>query len=233
MGDSGNTSAGGSPGNADALALAESAAALFAEGKHHEARALWSRALTPATTDVRVLFLAFQFHFRSGEYEEAERLVRRRLAVTGPDADSEETARAYTNLGLVLLYRKDLDGAEREFSRSVAISERIGDDFSLARALGNLALAPEARGDLDRAEALYLKALAIAERLGAEKLIAGNLANLGDIAKARGRADQARDLWTRALAIYDQLGITMWRPELVQKLAALDAQAIGQPRTTN
>jgi len=210
------------------LSLAELAAKLFADGKPEEARALFAQALTPATTDLHILFLAFQFHFRSGEYDEAERLVRRRLALCGPDTDSEPTARAYTNLGLVLLYKKDLDAAESEFSRSVTISERIGDDFSLARALGNLALVPEARRDLDRAESLYLKALAISQRIGSEKLIAGNLANLGDIARWRSRPDEARKLWTEALGMYDRLGITMWRAELVQKLA--DLEKAEQPK---
>lgn len=209
----------------DALSLAKRAAELFAQGDREQARALFAQALTPDTTDTDILFLGFQFHFRSGEYEEAERLVRRRLALTGPDTDSEPTARAYTNLGLVLLYRKDLDGAEREFSRSVDISRRIGDDFSLARALGNLALVPEARRDLDGAERLNLEALAIAQRIGAEKIVAGNLANLGDIAHWRGRDADARDLWTRAMVMHERLGITMWRAELTQKLAALDSAA--------
>ena len=229
MTDPANTPPSQPERGAAALALAQRAAKLFADGNAQEARTLFAQVLTPETVDLDILFLGFQFHFRSGEYEEAERLVRRRLALAGPDTDSEPTARAYTNLGLVLLYRKDLDGAEREFTRSVDISRRIGDDFSLARALGNLALVPEARRDLDRAESLYLEAFSLAQRIGADKIVAGNLANLGDIAHWRGRDAEARDLWTRAMAMHERLGITMWRAELAQKLAALDTAAPQNP----
>lgn len=202
--------------------IAESAAKLFAEGRVEEARAKFALALTPETTDIRVLFLGFQFHFRSGDYEEAERLVRRRLAVAGLETDSEDTARAYTNLGLVLLYRKDLDGAEREFARSVAISERMGDEYALARAIGNLGLVPEARGDLEKAEEIFRRSLAIAERIGADDIAATKYANLGEIAEGRGRTSEARDHFTRAVALFTRLGNDKHRLEFSQKLAALD-----------
>ena len=207
-------------GDDEARALAESAAALFAEGKVDEAGALFARALTPGTTDLRVLFLGFQFHFRSGRYDEAERLVRRRLALAAQD--SEDQARACTNLGLVLLYQKKLDSAELEFTRSVEISERIADQLSLARGLANLALVPEARAKYDRAEALYRRAMAIAQRIGADKIFAGTLANLGDIAVARSRPDDARPLWTRAIEIFDRLGHRTHSAEFTAKLRALD-----------
>ncbi len=204
------------------LALAQRAARLFADGNAEEARTLFAQALTPDTTDIQILFLVYQFHFRSGELEEAEQLVRRRLAVTGPDTDSADTARAYTNLGLVRLYRKDIDGAQREFTRAVDISKRIGDQYGLARAVGNLGLAPEARGELDRAEELFRESLAIARRIGADDIASTKLANLGDIAVLRGRPDQARELWTQAIELFARLGNRKHHAEFSQKLAELD-----------
>ena len=207
-----------------ALALAESAARAAGEGRIEEARKGFAQALRPDTTDLRVLFLGFQFHFRIGELDEAERLVRRRLALAGPEVDSEQTARAYTNLGLVLHHRGDLDGAERELSRALCISERLGHEYGIARDMGNLSLVPETRGDLDRAEELCRKALAIAQRIGADDIAATKFANLGDMASRRGRINEARELWTRAVELFERLGNAKHRIEFTQKLEALNVR---------
>jgi len=205
-----------------ALILAETAGAAFAEGRVEDARGLFARAVTPETMDLRVLFLAFQFHFRNGELDEAERLVRRRLEVAGPGHDCEDTARAYTNLGLVLHHRGDLDGAEREMTRAVAISTRIGNARGIARDTGNLALVYESRGELERAEAMYRAALALAEEIGAEDIIATKAANLGDIARTLGRNDEARALWTRAVGLFEKTGSAKYRDEVAGKIVGLD-----------
>ncbi len=199
-----------------AVEFAESGARAAGEGRKEDARAQIRAALDLAPDDLRVLFLAFQFHFRAGEYDEAERHVRRRMALAAPE--SEDLARACTNLGLVLFYKRDLDAAEREMKRAVEISTRLGNRESMARDIGNLALIYEDRGELDRAEAMFREGLALAESVGAEKIVSGKLANLGDIAMARGDSAAARELWSRGLAIMERLGLTMWREELRKKL---------------
>jgi tetratricopeptide (TPR) repeat protein len=208
---------------AEQLQLAERAATAAGEDRIDDARRMFGEivAADPTPTDLRVLFLLFQFHFRRQELDEAERWVRRRLDLTGPESDNEQTARAYTNLALIFFFRKDLDAAEATFTKALNISRRIGHEEGIARDMGNLALAPEARGDLDRAEALYREALAIAERIGAEPIIATKLANLGDIAVLRGRPSEARELWTRALEIVARQGNKKSRDEFTRKVAEL------------
>lgn len=204
--------------------LADLAAKGAGEGRIEDARHMFAEVVAGANgdpTDLPVLFLLFQFHFRIGELDEAERWVRRRLEIAGPEADSEQTARAYTNLALVYFYRNDLDGAEATFTRALSISERIGHEEGIARDMGNLALVPEARGELDRAESLYRASLAIAERIGAEHIAANKLANLGDIAVRRGQTAEARELWTRAVAIFERLGVVKGRDEFARKLMEL------------
>lgn len=177
------------------------------------------------TTDTRLLFLGFQFHFRLSEYDEAERLVRRRLEVAAPD--SPEAARAYTNLGLIHHFRGDPVSAEAMMRRALDIDTRLGNEFGIARDLGNLALIPEARGDLDVAERLYQESLAIAERIGADAIIATKLSNLGEIAVARGQLDRARSLWLRAEAIFRALGAEKYRAQCERWLKDLDAAGAG------
>lgn len=207
---------------AQARAFAECAAVAAAEGRIDEAREGFAHALEHGGKDVRVLFLCYQFHFRIGEYEAAEQFARRRLAAAGPDAESSHTARAYSNLGLVLQYRGELDAAEAMMRRALEIDTRVGHEYGVARDLGNLSLVPEARGDFDRAEALLHQSLALAERIGADDIVATKLANLGEISLARGRPDETRILWTRAVAIFRRIGPARLGDEFAKRLAELD-----------
>lgn len=215
------------------LSLAQSAAALatasMSSGRPPEpaalarARADLADALARAPADLAVLFLAFQFHFRIGEIEQAEQFARRRLELAAPG--SADAARALTNLGVLAQTKGELDRAETLLNQAVEIDRRIGNREGLARDIGNLALVPEARGDLDRAAALFNEALALARTVpGAigEEMVASNLSNLGDIEKARGRPEQARALWNQALRIFDRLGVTKWKADFERRFAELN-----------
>ncbi|MGE0479470.1 MAG: tetratricopeptide repeat protein [Phycisphaerae bacterium] len=214
-------------------ALAESAASVatasMSSGKPPEpaalaqARAALAAALAAAPTDLVVLFLAYQFHFRIGEFDAAELLAQRRLELAA--AESADAARALGNLGLISQMRGDLDCAEQRMSCAVDIDRRIGDREGLARDLGNLALVPEARGDLARAEALTHEALEIARSIPGprgEELVAGSISNLGDFARARGQIEMARELWVQAVTIFERLGVTKWKASFEKRFADLD-----------
>ncbi|CAG0956875.1 hypothetical protein PHYC_00514 [Phycisphaerales bacterium] len=220
----------------DPLTLAQSAAdvatAFMSTGQSPEAgvlaaaRANMAAALAQAPDDLGVLFLAFQFHFRFGEFDAAERYAQRRLELVAPE--SADAARALTNLGLIAQFRKDLERAEQFMGRAVEIDRRLGNLEGLARDLGNSALVPEARGDLDRAESLFKEALAVAQTIPGprgEELAAGNISNLGDIAKARGRLDEARAMWIRAAATFERLGVTKWNAMFAKRFAEADEGA--------
>jgi len=189
------------------------------------ARDKLARALAARPDDLGVLFLAFQFHVRIGEYEAAARSAERRLELAAPE--SADAARALTNLALVAHFKGEQDRAEALFGRAIGIDRRIGDAAGLARDLGNSALVWEARNGLDKAEALYREALEIARSVpGAlgEELVAGNLSNLGDIAKARGEIGRARALWMQSAEMFDRLGVTKWRAAFEKRFAELKEQ---------
>ena len=94
------------------LDAATHAARAAAEGRIEDARRGFADALAGGMRDVEGLFLAFQFHFRIGEYDRAELLVEQRLDVLRRETRSGEVARAYANLSIVHLFAEKLNEAE-------------------------------------------------------------------------------------------------------------------------
>ncbi len=191
--------------DAQSLGLAEDAAKAALDGRIEEARQGFAKALD-GTTNLRILFLGFDFFRRIGELAEAEQLLRRWLAIAGPDAETPETADAYGNLGIVLKIRGDLDGAEAIHRKLLAIDEKLGRFEGLASDYGNLGLVLKARGDLDGAEAMFRQSLAINEKLGRREGMANDYDNLGLVLRARGDLDGAEVMHRKSLDINEKLG---------------------------
>lgn len=212
--------AGTDPNLLRACDLVDAAIAASDAGDRDSAGRLLAEAFT-LTHDWRHLFAGFQFHFRAGHLDEAERFTLRRLELAA--SESPEAARACTNLGLVHFTRGDLDRAEQWHRRALAIDRQLNNEEGIARDLGNLAMVPESRGELDEATRLYHESLAIAERIGAKAIIATKLTNLGDIALLRGDREQTRSLWKRAIALFEDMGQAKYRDETAAKLAELKA----------
>jgi tetratricopeptide (TPR) repeat protein len=190
---------------AQLLKLAEDAAKAALEGRIEDARQGFAKALD-GTTNTRVLNLGYEFFRRIGELVEAERLLRRWLAISGPEAERVSTAAAYGNLGVILQTRGDLDGAEAMFRKALAIDENLGWLEGVAIQYGNLGLIMDIRGDLDGAEAMLRKALEIDEKLGHEEGVARHCGNLGVILRTRGDLDGAEAMYLKAHAINEKLG---------------------------
>ncbi len=218
--------AGSPPGEAAARACERAALAVaYADaGRMDEARAVLL-VLIDESNDLRLLFLAYQFFFRTGDYDLAERCIRRRLDVARPQ--SIDAARAWNNFGLLQHVRGDAADAERMLRRALEIDTRLGHDEGIARDLGNLALIPEARGDLDEAERLTRESLAIGERIGFAPLVAGKLCNLGEIALARGGHAEARGLLERAAAAFRALGDDHHREHCERLIGEIDRREPG------
>jgi tetratricopeptide (TPR) repeat protein len=189
----------------DALIFAESAAKAALDGRIEEARQTFSKVLD-STANLQILYLGYDFYKRIGDLDEAERLLKRWLAISGPDAQTANTAAAYSNLGLVLQARGDLDGAEAMYRKGLTIDEALGRREGIASEYGNLGLVLQVRGDLDGAEAMYRKALAIDEKLGRQEGVGSHYGNLGIVLKKRGDVDGAEAMYREALAIDEKLG---------------------------
>jgi tetratricopeptide (TPR) repeat protein len=192
--------------DAVALGLAKRAAASALEGKIEEARQDFALSIA-GTTNLRVLYLAFEFYNRIGELTEAEDALNRWLAISGEDNVTSDTAAALGSFGQVYRTRGELDKAEEAYRMSLEINEQLGHEEGIANQRGNLGLIYHTRGDLDKAEEAHKKALEIDERLGRHEGIARHWGNLGLVHQTRGDLDKAEEAHKKALEIAEGLGL--------------------------
>jgi tetratricopeptide (TPR) repeat protein len=195
------------------LTLARKAAQAALDGRVEEARQDFAKALD-GTTDLWVLYLAYEFYDRTGDLSAAEQMLERWLAISGRDAETADTAAAYGNLGLIYRTRGDLDQAEAMIRKGLEIDEKLGRLEGMATQYGNLGLIYDTRGDLDQAENMYRKSLAIDEKLGRLEGMANQYGNLGSVYKERGDLKSAREYWTKARDLYQRIGM----PHMVAKV---------------
>jgi tetratricopeptide (TPR) repeat protein len=191
--------------DAKLLAMAEDAAKAALDGRIEEARQAFAKALD-GTTNTRVLSLGFQFYNRIGDLTEAERLLRRSLAISGPDAETASTSSAYGNLGRILYTRGDLDGAETTQRKSLRINEKLGRLGGMADDYEHLGHILFTRGDLGNAETMHRKSLEIDEKLGRLEGMAISYGNLGVVLHIRGDLDGAEAMHRKSLEIEERLG---------------------------
>lgn len=161
----------------NALALAESAAKAALDDRVEEARQSFAIALD-GTANLRILYLGYEFYHRIGDLEEAERLLSRWLAISGPDKQSSLTAAAYGNLGNILQTRGDLDGAEAMQRKALEINNKLGRLEGMANNYGNLGRIAEERKDFAEARRLLTMSQDLFAKIGAktmEKQVQGSL----------------------------------------------------------
>ncbi len=185
--------------------LAEKAAKAALDGRIEEARQDFAKALD-GTTNLQVLYLGYEFFQRIGELDEAERLMRRWLSISGPDAQTADSAEAYGNLGLIEKTRGNLDVAEIYHTKSLTIEKKLGRQRAMADQYGSLGLIEITRGNLDVAETYHRKSLTIEEKLGRQRGMADQYGNLGLIEEARGNFDAAEIYLKKSLTINRKLG---------------------------
>ena len=187
------------------LQLAEDAANLSKEGKIEYARQKFAELVTE-TMDLRVLFLGYEFYYRTGDLDSALSVLEKWLNLSGPDEKSAGTADAYGNLGILYQTRGGLERAEEMHRKSLAIEEALGRKEGMASQYGNLGTLYQTRGDLERAEVMYGKSLAIDEALGRKEGMAIQYGNLGILYQTREDLERAEEMYGKSLAINEALG---------------------------
>lgn len=145
-----------------------------------------------------------------GQYEKAQSLAKRALAIKEKVLGSEhlEVAKSLNNLAILYWFRGNYAEAEPLHKRALAIREKVlGPEHpEVAKSLNNLATLYSERGNYAEAEPLYRRALAIREKaLGPEHPdLAKSVNNLANLYADRGEYTEAELLYRRALAIWEK-----------------------------
>ena len=188
------------------LQIAEDAANLSKEGKIEFARRKFAE-LVVETMDTRVLYLGYEFFYRTGDLNSAFSVLEKWLSLSGKDENVADKAKVYGNLGNVYQTRGDLDKAEEIYNKALDISKALGSKEGIAIQYGNLGIVYKIRGDLDKAVEMYNKALEINQALGCKEGMAIQYCNLGNVYFTRGDMDKAVEMYDKSLKISQALGI--------------------------
>jgi len=170
----------------------------------------WARANEDERSQAVVVHNLARFLYAGGQYNTAEPLYRRALAIReqalGPE--HPDTATSLNDLAELLRSKGNYEGAEPLYRRALAIREQSpgAEHRDRAETLNNLALLLDAKGDYEGAEPLCQRALAIWEQaLGPDHpLTATGLNNLALLLDAKGDYEGAEPLYRRALTIDEQ-----------------------------
>jgi tetratricopeptide (TPR) repeat protein len=183
---------------------------LHEQGKYREANARYERAAALRPDDDVVLNNWGLSLTLSGEYGEAESVLRRALAISEKlrgDQDPE-TGTRLDNLAALLHRKGAYVAAEPLHRRALTITEKAqgAEHPDTGTRLNNLAELLRAKGDYAAAEPLHRRALAIAEKtLGPDHAVTGTrVNNLALLLKSKGDYTAAEPLYRRALAIVEQ-----------------------------
>jgi len=187
------------------LQMAEDAATLSKEGKIEFARQKFS-VLIVESTNLRILYLSYEFYNRTGDLDSALSALEKWLSLSGENEKTGNTAAAFCNLGNLYSTRGELERAEGMYQKSLAIEEALGRKEGMANDYGNLGILYRTRGELERAEEMYQKSLAINETLGRKEGMANQYGNLGNLYRTRGELERAEGMYQKSLAINEALG---------------------------
>ncbi len=185
--------------------------ARFAEGKQ------WSRTALPLAERLgdpgaiaSVMGHLATVHYRQGEYDDAERLLRRTLELRerALGADHPTIAGTANNLGNILAGQGRFEEAQQQLQRAVEVYERaLGSSHpNVASSLANLGNVLDSQGKYEDAERAHRRALELEmAALGEDHPdVARSLNNLALVLGSRGEHEDAERLYRQALTIRER-----------------------------
>lgn len=163
-------------------------------------------------TDLRRLSLMYgglgHAYQEVGRLDQAAHYAQRALTLHETLNDRLALARSENNLGLILLKRRDLEGAEAHLSRSLRLFEEASVDTGKANVLLSLCELSHARSQLDEGQDFAAQALEVAERSAEPATVAESHLWLGRVAAARGDDAVVDAEFAMALKGLEDLGST-------------------------
>lgn len=136
---------------------------------------------------------------RLGRYNQAEQLLRRRIAIARDNRQLASEVYGLNNLGTLLLQRGHLNAAATAFTDALAIAEAISHDAGIGLSLSNLGLIASIQGNLSDALKYYEAATGYRYAAGDSLGEANSSNSLGDLYRRLGRDGDAIGAYRVAL----------------------------------
>lgn len=151
-----------------------------------------------------------------GQYDQAEQVVRRQLAIANSNNNFNDQILAYNNLGTLKLQDGDLANAHAAFAEALTIARDVESGSGIGLSMSNLGLVSAANGQLNDARKYYEVAANYRARARDYAGQANTDSNLGDVYLAMGRTRQAIGAYRLSLSLAEEQG------DLYLQLRALD-----------
>jgi predicted ATPase/DNA-binding SARP family transcriptional activator len=168
----------------------------------------------------------------AGDSDTAERLWEQSLALFERLGDEHGRAVLLHRLGILAMWKGDLDRARVLVEESQAIHERNDNEwqrlFGVAQTIGTLGAIARDAGELERAATLIEQSAAMGREVGVPWWESGMLAELACLSLQAGRIDEAESRARQSLALAEQLRDRAGRVFGVGLLATVAGQR-GQP----
>jgi len=181
-----------------------------ASSLQHDALVLARRVNNPTVTALVLAGLA-RTALRT-DIEEARRLCREALAVTGGTGDQVGRSSAMHVLAVASQMAGDFPEARDMMRRRMALGRQQGDLVTVSSEAANLSMVERQLGNLDEADALAREAMDIAYRRGDELMTGWIMNGFAAVARDRGEFERAATLIGCADAALEAAG-GAWPPD--------------------
>lgn len=151
-----------------------------------------------------------------GQYDEAETVVRRQLAIANSNHNFSDQIRAFNNLGTLSLQNGDLDTARAAFDEGLTVARDVDSESGIGLSLSNLGLVAAANGQLNDARKYYEVAANHRARARDYAGQSNTDSNLGDVYVAMGQLRRAVGAYRVALSLASDVN------DLYLQLRAID-----------
>jgi putative nucleotidyltransferase with HDIG domain len=185
--------------------------ALEREGRHHEARAVYERALDEQTATgpagvAQLMRWIARTHIQESRFEAARDHARAALVVSERAGDVAGRGHAENILAIVEWKLSNLDEAERLYHRAHACAHAAGESRLAAMTASNLGVIASVRGNDVEARRHFESALADARLAGLADQAIASLVNLGLLHTHLRRYDEADRVLVEARDLATVLG---------------------------
>jgi tetratricopeptide (TPR) repeat protein len=192
----------------DILGWFEEGAELFGEAAE---RLEGERKETEETEEERVVrgqLYARQgwFCLASGQYEQAQTVVHKSLALLHGAGRGEALLFPLTSLGMVAYLKGDYIEARHRFEESLKLQRSLGNTWGEGWALGHVGMVLCAQGQMQEASALIQDALVCSQALGDRRLTALCLGFLSQVTAMLGNAAHAHALAQESYGLCKDIG---------------------------